>query len=232
MIFVITRPRENWSKCLASKNFLFLPVFRYKNRRSVKFAYNKKTVFILTSQQASKWIIKNNLSKQNIYYCVGKKTAEFLKENNFINVFYPTVSTVKNLITYIIERHVCGQNYIYLSGHIIKTPLDLKLKNAGLSCVRHIIYETKTITHPLKEILALNISYGFLFYSIQSYKIFIENLHQENMMDVCRNSCAIFILPHRTKGFVFNVIHDIKWKNYGVFQDTQSFLENLEKHVI
>jgi uroporphyrinogen-III synthase len=232
MIFVVTRPLENCNDSLTDRNFLFLPAFRYQDVNPVKFIYDHTTIFILTSQRASKWVIKNKLSPENTYYCVGEKTAELLKKSNFKNVFFSPLSAAQSLITFIEKRHCNGQSYIYLAGDVIKKTIHKILEKAGLPCAKHIVYKTEAIIHPLKKILSLTTPYGFLFYSIQSYKFFIENLRQENMIKICANSCAIFVLPHRTKGFVFNVINDIKWGKYDVFHDTQDFLRSVEKNIL
>jgi uroporphyrinogen-III synthase len=231
MIFVLTRPQENCIGPLTDKNFIFLPAFKYQDKNAPTLKYNHTTIFILTSQYVCNWIIKNKLPKTNTYYCVGETTAAILKKNGFVNIYTPPISTVENLITFIKQRHHGDQHYVYLAGKMIKTPLHTTLNKTGLSCMKHIVYETEAINHPLKKILIPNQNYGFIFYSIQTYKLFMNNLRQENMVQICENSSAIFVLPHRTKGFVFNLINDIKWKKYDVFHDTQDLLQSLGKHI-
>ena len=226
MKFIITRPLESCGDFLNDKRFIFLPAFKYIDcENNVNFSDNAS--FILTSKKASLYCIKHAFSSKAKYYCVGKETALPLIEEKFQNVFYPKIHNVEALFKLIVNKSVGGEQYVYLSGEIIKTLIDERLVKYNLQCSRQIVYKTQGIYHPLSKIFLAGEKYTFVFYSLQSYHFFIENMKKENVLDLCAQSTIFFILPTRTKEFVLSKINGIEWMRYKIFSNTKEFLRDL-----
>ena len=226
MKFIITRPLENCREFLNDKRFIFLPAFKYIDCEP-NISFSNNTSFILTSKKASLYCIKHALSNKSNYYCVGKETALPLIEEKFQNVFYPKIHNVEALLKLMVSKSVGDEQYVYLSGEIIKTSIHERLAEYNLQCSRQIVYKTQEIYHPLSKIFLAGERYTFVFYSLQSYHFFIENMKKENVLDLCAHSTVCFILPTRTKAFVLSKINGIEWGRYKIFSNTKEFSEDL-----
>lgn len=202
--FFITRPRENSS--ITHPSVFFIPVLEYE---SVPFHLNHLGAFVLTSQKAARIAVDSKLPKEASYYCVGMITKNILSKNGYPFVFSPKVENVENLITFIRQTHSSAVPLCYLSGEIIKHPLDLE--PLGFTCERHIVYRTV----PLKiNLNLLRQKDSIVFYSRRSYDLFINSAQNlKNTLKTCR---AIFIFPMPDDNF--------KWGERLVLKTTNDML--------
>lgn len=229
MKIVITRPLENCDSYLLEQPFLFLPVVRYEFCDTADLNYSDETVFILTSQAASRFVIDNCLPKKNLYYCVGKKTGDILVENGYKRALYPQQYNVQHLVDLIVANHSGNTNYLYLSGDVVAQDIQKKLQEKHIMCSRFIAYKIRPIEQLWKNVLNDHDEYVFVFYSFNSYRYFLDNMRGQHMLHLCQTNIVCFVLPHRTKEFVFNFINDITWKKYFVFDNTHSLINYFQK---
>jgi uroporphyrinogen-III synthase len=232
MKIIITRPKENLTELENFKNITFLPLFKYDETGFDLNLLNLYKAFVLTSQQASRFVIKHHFDKNAIYYCVGGKTASVLIEKGFNNVIYPANFNALSLFDEIKKQHPPSVPLAYLSGEIIKEPLHTLLTDQNYTCERYVVYQTKPLSPDLS--LMRGDDGAIVFYSLETYTLFLRALKDQNHFDniTFKNWDIIFVLQKQSKGFVHSSIIDINWRKWSVLESTQDFIDYLKMKVI
>lgn len=214
----ITRPAETVdSFLLKNKNVQFLPIMRY-----IDFPLTLQDVepyqhLIFTSQYAALLYLQNGFPKKKAY-CVGAKTAKVIQG------IYPKQTGVQYLIDFICEQHNPLEPLLYLSGEIIKHPLDTHLQELGFVCHKKIIYKTEPI---VQDLSVLPENFCVVFYSRQTYLYFMDLVHVQKMHSHIKKAIAIFVNPHPSTSIFLNE-DTLHWKKILSFKDTQDVLSFIQ----
>ncbi|CAO5674735.1 MAG: hypothetical protein HEEMFOPI_00112 [Holosporales bacterium] len=232
MVLIITRPKENVSDLDAMSNICYQPLFSYEHSQD-NFSDVLQNVkhFILTSQEASRFILKHSLEfllKESTFYCVGKKTARPLLDKEYKNIVIGDSPNAQSLFQKIKSTHPKSAPLAYLSGDIIKEYLHDQLTAEGFSCSRFIVYKTHPLHFDFKHIQ--NQNGAIVFYSLGTYQIFLKNIEEQNITD---KSCflkwtCIFVIPNHLNRDVFSNLVDINWKKNLVLESTLDLVRYLK----
>lgn len=191
---LITRAREKsveMVKVLENSGFATFcePLFMVEKFAVVE-RFAAVNFVIVTSANALYSLAQSNLEQNIKIYAIGKKTAEALKRQGFINVFYPeeyNALALKNLILQK-EKPGCGLYFhgslisldfgqeLAKYGFVIKNILSYKiLENAGFSADLLNFTKTTDFTH-------------ILIFSKNSAKIFCQLAKTHNLLEYFKKS--------------------------------------------
>lgn len=223
---IITRPKENIEQYPPDLNIEFMPVFEYKRSKKTNIIdCIKKRAFILTSQEASRFVVENNFSKEAVYYCVGKTTAQFLLRNHFNCVVENKGVGALDLLDLIYQVHDKKIPLHYLSGKIIKHPLHELLNNNGFNCTRHVVYETVQLEVDINHFK--DDEGVIVFYSYGTYEFFLNSIYDGLEIDFGRWIVA-FILPFFDRA-IFLKTNIINWSEIWDFKSMKELIEFVQK---
>jgi len=230
--FIITRPLENCDilkQRLPQKCVTYLPVIRYEKIKDALQIKNAHTYdYIVTSQYAAKMIVTNNFAPQSTYYCVGSVTGEILQNHNYITV-KPKAHNAEALIALIKNEHRPKKELLCLCGETIKCPIHLLLATQSIACKHRIIYKTIPIQNNWRHILRSKDMKTIVFYSKQSYDLFIKDVkthHHITDVAVCH---AIWVLPAASAIKANDYTANIKWKKISVINSTDDLIQFIHK---
>ncbi len=230
--FIITRPLENchFLKENLPANFItYLPVMRYEEiNNALKIKNASAFDYIITSQYAAKMILKYNFSPKSTYYCVGAITENILKKQGYIT-HLSTAHNVLNLIKVIKEKHQSNRKLLYLSGETIKQPIHNILEKLDIQCTQCIIYKTIPIYNNLHEILNSKTTKTIVFYSKQSYDLFMKDVTVQNLTDTLKKCHAVWVLPAQSAKMALRYTNTITWKNVKVIHSTNDLVHFIRK---
>ena len=229
VIIVFTRAKEH--ECLPKDgNLLSLskPVMFYDDCKVNWDEISSFKGFIFTSQYAVDLFLKNTSVDNAVFYCVGAATANSLFPKQ--NVYVPFPNNAESLIQYILKHHDQQFPLCYLSAFDVSTPIDKRLCNAGIQCERRIIYESKKQVQDF-SFITNNDCISFVFYSKKNYQFFIENIKEQGLLDSLKSHTALFVLPTRSREYVFSLLDKIKWKKFKNFQSTQELHQYLKEAI-
>ncbi|MGM0933577.1 MAG: uroporphyrinogen-III synthase [Bacteroidota bacterium] len=138
------------------------------------FEFPKKEIknAIITSQNTAKVIIKKQLQIQNCF-CVGEKTAGFLKKHNF-NI--REVSDYGSDLAKIITEKYRDEKFIFFCGNLRREELPSVLKEEGIEFQEVEVYKTSLNKQSFPQEFD-----GIMFYSPSGVKGFAsENKIKES----------------------------------------------------
>lgn len=232
MHFIITRPLENCDflkENLSSKLITYLPVMRYEEINNALEIQNACAYdYIITSQYAAKMAIKYNFAPKSTYYCVGAITEEHLKKNGYITCT-SNAHNVSHLITIIKHKHRSHRKLLYICGKIIKHPLHTILNNQGIHCTQRIIYKTIPIHNNLLSVLKSKIRKAIVFYSKQSYDLFMKDVMAQNLIDTLQKCHAVWVLPALSAKMALHYVNNVTWGKINVIHSTNDLVNFIRK---
>ncbi|HCU07188.1 MAG TPA: hypothetical protein DIC42_06405 [Holosporales bacterium] len=230
--FVITRPLENChllKEKLPSKFITYLPVMRYEEINHALEIKNADAYdYIITSQYAAKMILKYKFAPESTYYCVGAITEYILKNNGYITRTSST-RNVSNLINVVKDTHHSRRKLLYLCGETIKQPIHNILENYGIHCTQRVIYKTTPIQNNLHLVLNAKTTKTIVFYSKQSYDLFIKDVTAHNLISTLQKCHAVWVLPALSAERALHYTDNVLWKNIKVIHSTNDLVHFIHK---
>jgi len=230
--FIITRPLENCdflNQYLPQEFVTYLPVIRYANiKNALKIKNEGAYDYIVTSQYAAKMIVKYHFAPQSIYYCVGSVTEKTLQDAGYITTS-PRAHNAQALVEFIKAEHKNNRDVLYLCGETIKHPIHAVLQRKGIPCKKRVIYKITPIQNNWKHILQSKGMKTIVFYSKQSYDLFIKDVkthHHITNLEVCH---AIWVLPTPSAIKATAYTANIKWKKISVINSTSDLIQFIHK---
>jgi uroporphyrinogen-III synthase len=230
--FIITRPLANChflKENLPSECITYVPVMGYEEiNDALKIKNACDYDYIITSQYAAKMILEYNFSPKSTYYCVGTITENILKQNGYITLS-SSEHNVSTLINVIKNTHQSTRKLLYLSGETIKQPIQNILKNHKIHCTQCIIYKTIPIHNNLHKILHSKTTKTIVFYSKQSYDLFIKDVKVQNLTDTLQKCHAVWVLPAQSAKMAWCYTNNVTWQNITVLNSTNDLIHFIRK---
>lgn len=169
-LVVVTRPFPDCTRTAQQAEYVGFETFEeplgvvhYKSMNRLKLP--KDVGLILTSHRAVSCLKTISFSSYPIFYVVGERTAQCLRQNGFDNIEI-VQANVENLIEWMNKRS--GQikhPVLYVRGRDITAPLKSKLKSSGFDITEKIVYsvdevesfsdEFQTLLQSQREIVVL-----------------------------------------------------------------------------
>ncbi|NBX53225.1 MAG: uroporphyrinogen-III synthase [Proteobacteria bacterium] len=173
-----------------AKNF-FQPLFSVKKIISENLLSSKNnSPIIISSANAIHILKKYNFSKDITIFCVGKITAQKLKNLGFVNVIHPQINSGKEL-SKIIIAHLNPREIFYFRGEKISFDFVKFLEKKGFKVNSEIVYKTCEISKFSEEIINLvKLKYfdEVLIFSQNSLEIFYKNCINHNLIEYFNSS--------------------------------------------
>ena len=231
--FIITRPLENCSnlkeRLPPSNTVSYLPVMQYVEIGNILLIEHPKEYdYIITSQYAAGMIAKYNFAPKSLYYCVGRTTAEILNSQNYTTLS-PLTAHAKELINLIKEKHKSSRPLLYLCGETIKYNIHEQLLKNHITCQKLTVYKTLPTNPNLKDILNLKITKSIVFYSKQSYDLFMKAVQDRNMLDALNACNATWVLPKIVAKKAKDYTDITQWKYVRVVHSTHDLINMIHK---
>jgi len=148
---------------------------------------------VITSKNTAKAILKKDLKIENCY-CVGEKTAAFLKENNF-NIAEIADYGI-NLAQIIIEKYP-NENFAFFCGNERRDELPAILKKNNVKFEELEVYKTSLKPKQFEREFE-----GILFFSPSGVKSFVS----ENKLDKSIAFCIGSTTASEAKKHTSNII--------------------------
>ena len=148
---------------------------------------------IVTSQNTARILIASKAQLKNVF-CVGKKTAALLIENN-----YNVVEIAKNaseLAEFIVEKHK-NDSFVFFCGNKRRDELPRILSENKVEFTEEILYKTTLISQKLDEKFE-----GILFFSPSGVESFVQENSLENSVVFCIGNTT----AHEAKKHTSNII--------------------------
>lgn len=232
MHFIITRPFENCDilkQRLPSKFVTYAPIMHYLEIKDALHIQNAhEHDYIVTSQYAAKMIVQHDFAPHSTYYCVGPITEKILQKQGYKTIT-PTEHNAKALTEVIkAERHN-NTKLIYFCGETIKNPIHAVLQHHGIPCEKRVIYKTIPEQNNWTYILQPKGMKTIVFYSKQSYDLFIKDIqthHDIADLSVCH---AIWVLPAASAVKANDYTNNITWKKISVINSTTDLIQFIYK---
>jgi len=183
---------SNYLEKNGTKNF-FQPLFSIKKIISNLLNYQNNSPIIISSANAIHILKKNNFSKNTTIFCVGKITAQKLKNLGFLNVIYPQKNSGKELSKIIVDI-LNPQEIFYFRGEKISFDFVKFLEKKGFKVSSEIVYKTCEINKFSEEIISLTKLKYFdevLIFSQNSLEIFYKNCINHNLIESFNSSNII-----------------------------------------
>lgn len=232
MHFIITRPFENCDilkQHLPSEFVTYAPIMHYGEIKDALHIQNAhEHDYIVTSQYAAKMIVQHYFAPHSTYYCVGPITEKILQKQGYKTIT-PTVHNAKSLTEVIKNEHKPKKKLLYLCGETIKNPIHAELQHQGIPCTKHIIYKTTPAQNNWHYILRFKGMKTIVFYSKQSYDLFIKDIqihHDVTDLSVCR---AIWVLPAASAIKANDYTNNVTWKKISVINSTNDLIQFIHK---
>ena len=152
---------------------------------------------IYTSKNAVKAILEHPLKKdlqQKKIFCVGEKTAEFLKENNF--TVSRSASYGSELASEII-RDFKNEEFLFFCGKKRREELPKKLAEVGIKLTEIEVYDTKPVSKKIDRIFD-----GVLFFSPSA----VKNYCSQNELSGSVAFCIGTTTSAEAKKYTSNII--------------------------
>lgn len=148
---------------------------------------------IITSKNAAKAIIRKNLIIENCF-CVGEKTALFLKENN-----YPVteIADYGTSLAHIITKKYAEENFVFFCGDKRREELPSILKESSIALEEIQVYKTLLNLKKFQQEFD-----GVLFYSPSGVKSFFS----KNKMQGSTAFCIGTTTASEAKKFTDNIV--------------------------
>ena len=230
--FIITRPLENCNvlkQRLPKERVTYLPVMHFAAiKDALQIESAKIYDYIVTSQYAAKMITKCNFEPFATYYCVGPVTGKILQNHGYRTVI-PPEHNAEGLIKLIKTEHKSKKGFLYLCGETIKHPIHETLQENGILCKQRVIYKTIPIQNNWTHILHAKGMKAIVFYSKQSYDLFIKDVqtyHHIKDLEVCH---AIWVLPASSTFKCSEYTSNIKWQKISVINSTDDLVQFIHK---
>ncbi len=148
---------------------------------------------IVTSQNSAKALIKSVAQLKNVF-CVGKKTAALLIENN-----YNVVKIAKNaseLAEFIVKKHK-NDSFVFFCGNKRRDELPSILSENKVKFTEETLYKTTLISQKFDEKFE-----GILFFSPSGIESFVQENSLENSVVFCIGNTT----AHEAKKHTSNII--------------------------
>jgi uroporphyrinogen-III synthase len=187
------------------------PLFEYK---LLDFSLSRNYDFlIITSRMAIKSLALNNQIDKNIQIIlVGKKSAEFLRENNFNNILY-IANDIEDLLRFIEKSFLFEKNACYLRGNYISYYICQKYKNFNEKIVYNILYK-----NDLSDEFKSNLKNGKIenlnFFSYKSLEEFIKICEKIDLIQYLKNINAFSMNKNSKNKFTENIFKNINIIDY------------------
>ena len=189
---LITRPlaqATNLSKELKMYGFdnIIHPLLKIEFLKTPQIDFEKYNSCIITSLNAAKILLEQNIEKNLNIYCIGHKTAQFLRQSGFKSIKNISPS-VGDLVTFLKHTNIEG-SIIYLRGDVVT--LDLKQLLPNHQIEEFIVYKSHKIKeldeNIIQALLAHEIS-DILFYSARTFEAFIDAISNHEKQVEIRKS--------------------------------------------
>ncbi|MBP9753189.1 MAG: uroporphyrinogen-III synthase [Proteobacteria bacterium] len=227
MTYIFTRPKEN-IKGLDELigDVVYVPLFAYEKVDIDIHKLLHFKAYTLSSQEASRFVVKNKLPIDALYYCVGRQTAFPLVENKYQNIVLSDQFNAQSLVHKIKCVHDPFIPLAYLSGEVIKLAMDKELSKKGFVCERFIVYQTKMLAFDFSIFEKKRGGY-IVFYSIGTYEFFLEGVKALSLkkQSLFKNWTCIFVLSTLSKGGVFSNLYDIDWNKKIILKSTHALVQ-------
>ncbi|MFN5350988.1 MAG: uroporphyrinogen-III synthase [Alphaproteobacteria bacterium] len=141
----------------------------------------KNYPYIITSSNALRILVKILKNRDNLLFCIGKKTAQTAKELGFKNVIYPESKnyspSIKSLEDFLLKNFQQNKNYLHFCGK------DTADEFTKINVEKHIIYESKfnpefNLKPEMADILT--------FFSPLSARYFLEYAQNNNILEAIK----------------------------------------------
>ncbi len=187
---LITRSKNKAKKLgdyLKNNNYqiFFQPLFTVKKTTPQLNSPIKNSPIIITSANAVWFLEHSKIDTSCPIYAVGKKTADLILKKGYEKVFYPQLSSAKNL-KQLILKNLSPQEIYYFHGEKISFDFKINLQKHGYIVNDFKVYKTaeiKNFSPTLINNIEEKIFDNILIFSLNSLEIFYHQCVKHNLID-------------------------------------------------